>query len=316
MDDNTNEKKPVLPKIKSAGSPPKIRLTPPTKINSDIPRPKIKLSSVPMEPKPTPAPTLKKVQATTPPVATKSGGKPTIKLARPIIKKTPETVTVPPLDAPNDPSITTRIATAKPKTIKIKRPSATMLSPSAGINEKKETSRVDVSKALAETAKKASPPKTIKLKRPGTATLKTVTTKPRTPPSSSKPTLKTVQKKPTLKAIPKSKIEVAKKNETSRIELPPEAMAQAPATKNTVQIKRPSTSSVTGKKTFKLAKPSSKTTTEPELDPFPDVINIEPEETTVVFSLISLIATLVVCVLLYLLATQTIAPNLPWPGKM
>jgi len=305
MDDNTNKIPLSSDKGDNAGKPPKIRLSPPNKTNSTLPKPKIKLTSVPMETVPDAPkedakdkPKIKLVsstQETTPPASSP----PKIKLASKTIKKTPETVTVPPLDTASPAkSTTTRIAAAKPKTIKIKRPSSAVLSSSSMSDAKKETSRVDVSEALAETAQKAPPPKTIKLKRPGASVLTPV------------PKLT-----PAVEDAPKEVIASAKKSETSRIQLPPEAMVEAPTVRKTVQIKRTGTGGgAAPKKTFTLAKPSTDTSLDD--DPFMPEINIEPEEKTVVFSLVSLVAAIVVCVLIYVLAAQTIMPNLPWPGKM
>ena len=142
-----------------------------------------------------------------------------------------------------------------------------------------------------------------------------------TPPPAAKP--KTIQVKkpmprPSEPAISASApspeaVSEAKKSETARIDLPPEG-ADRPATRpKTIRIKRPDGTS--GRKSLTIARPAGEENlitasvhTEITLD--------EEEGAGTAFSILALVALLVACVVVYVLAAQTIAPTLPFPGRL
>lgn len=208
----------------------------------------------------------------------------------PVADRRPDTVTLPPitLTASDEDAPAQDVA---PKAIRIKRPGTAALHPPT-IEAKKETARVDIQEALAETEKTPQQPKTIRLKRPGTAVIE-----------------QAQQTRPESTAA--FQIEEAKKSETSRIELPAEASVEVPRRRKTVQIKRSSSS---GPATRIMSTGKTGSFTAPAEETF---ITIKADdEATPVFSLVTLAAAIVTCVLLYVLAAQTVLPSLPWPGKL
>lgn len=108
----------------------------------------------------------------------------------------------------------------------------------------------------------------------------------------------------------------AKKSETARIDLPPES-ADRPATRpKTIRIKRPDGTSA--RKPLMIARPAEDATVSSE-----SVVSVaeslgegEEEGAGIVFSVLALVALLVACVVVYVLAAQTIAPDLPFPGRI
>lgn len=141
-----------------------------------------------------------------------------------------------------------------------------------------------------------------------------------TPPPVAKP--KTIQvKKPVSRPnealitptapTPEAVIE-AKKSETARIDLPPES-ADRPATRpKTIRIKRPD--GTTGRKSLTIARPAGEEST--LTTPISSSYQPEEEGAGTVFSILALVALIVACVVVYVLAAQTIAPTLPWPGRL
>lgn len=142
-----------------------------------------------------------------------------------------------------------------------------------------------------------------------------------TPPPAAKP--KTIQvKKPVAKPneslitpatpTPEAVIE-AKKSETARIDLPPES-ADRPATRpKTIRIKRPD--GTTGRKSLTIARPAGEEVSVAATIT-PGFAAAEEEGAGTVFSILALVALVVACVVVYVLAAQTIAPTLPWPGRL
>ena len=256
--------------------PPTIRLSPATGKPSPAIAPKIR---------PQPPPT-----ALTPaPVSATNAKKETARVnLPPIAERRPDTVTMPPINL-TAPEASTPDQDATQRSIRIKRPGTAVLRPPT-IDTKKETSRVDIQEALAS-SEAPQQPKTIRLKRPGTTVIE-----------------KAQQPRPD--ATTAFRIEEAKKSETSRIELPSEASVEMPRRRKTVQIKRsgsgPSTRVISTGNTDSYTAPSEETFITLKAD----------DETTLVFSLVSLAAAIVTCVLLYVLAAQTVIPSLPWPGKL
>jgi translation initiation factor IF-2 len=280
------------------GNPPKIRLNPAT-TGGAIPKPKIKLQS--------PGTTGSSVipppsGAQKPAVAPAETPKPAP------TKRSPDTVSVPPLTAPAPAAHKNPIIeqAAVPKTIKIKRPGTSALKPPTidTKDKKKQTSRVDIHEALATNAPADATPRTIKLKRPGTTIIE--------------------KAEPTPDSTTQFKIDNARKSETSRIELPAEATVEMPKRRKTVQIKRSGAggggggggaTTVRRPGTRLVMNTASSPAISAKEDREPDII-ITSDESTVVFSLVSLVATLVALVVLYVLAAQTIMPSLPWVGKL
>ncbi len=100
----------------------------------------------------------------------------------------------------------------------------------------------------------------------------------------------------------------AKKSETARIDLPADA-GERPATRpKTIRIKRPDGTSA--RKALTIARPDASSVVSPV------GAAAEDESVGVAFSALALVAVLVSCVLLYVLAAQTFAPDLPFPGRI
>lgn len=176
-----------------------------------------------------------------------------------------------------------------------------------GPEEKKKTARIDLGEvlegeedifkrrtALLDASKfgvteAPGVPRTIRIKRPETPVTPAVTpSKPMAPAAAPGP-------------------ELAKKSETARIELPPEISAEQPPTRRkTIRIKRPE--GVTTSKPLVISKPEGP---RPARQPVGEV-----EEVTPVFSGVAIAAIVVAAILVYVLAAQTIAPGLPFPGKL
>lgn len=144
-----------------------------------------------------------------------------------------------------------------------------------------------------------------------------------TPPPTTRP--KTIQvKKPLAKQgeslitpstpSPES-VSEAKKSETARIDLPPEG-ADRPATRpKTIRIKRPDGTS--GRKPLMIARPADEVGVASAVAaPLADTIHIEEDGPGTAFAILALVALLVACVVVYVLAAQTIAPTLPFPGRL
>jgi cobalamin biosynthesis Mg chelatase CobN len=100
----------------------------------------------------------------------------------------------------------------------------------------------------------------------------------------------------------------AKKSETARIDLPA-TTSERPATRpKTIRIKRPEAAAV--KKPLTITRPSVESAAT-------DVgATSEEESVGTIFSALAVAALLVVCVLIYVLAAQTFAPDLPFPGRV
>lgn len=174
---------------------------------------------------------------------------------------------------------------AGPRTIRIKRPSQT-----------------------PPTAIMSEPPTSTQISKPKGATQRV---KPKTqaaPPEAEATPAPKMDKTPTAMAVPT--VEDAKKSETARIELPPEASGSRPPTRRkTVRIKRPDGTSASRELT--IARPSKAPAMEAE-----EKTQVPVEKTGPVFSILALVATLVLLVLLYVLAAQTIGTGLPFPGRV
>lgn len=181
---------------------------------------------------------------------------------------------------------------------------------------KQDTSRIDVDAVLEkQEAKEARPvdgeestaatepepavgvPKTIRIKRPG-APAAAVS------PSAAADAVET--KDP---GAPDDK-----KSKTSRIELPSETADDHPPTRRkTVRIKRPEVSA--SSRQLKIMRPAESAETA-----LPTTISGQRKEVEsslgTVCSVLVIAAVLLAAVLVYVLAAQTVAPNLPLPGRV
>lgn len=117
-------------------------------------------------------------------------------------------------------------------------------------------------------------------------------------------------KPPTItKPVPASTTAEAKKSETARIDLPPEAEERPMTRPKTIRIKRPD--GTTARKQLTIARPEQAVeATAGEAAP------AEEGEVGAVFSICALAATLISAVLVYVLLAQTLAPSLPFPGRI
>ena len=145
-----------------------------------------------------------------------------------------------------------------------------------------------------------------------------------TPPPADSARPKTIQVKkpigrPAESIIPPTAptaetVSEAKKSETARIDLPPDA-GECPATRpKTIRIKRPD--GTTARKALTIARPTEEEA--PALAAASAAVSADEvdEGPGTVFSVLALAALIVACVLVYVLAAQTIAPNLPFPGRL
>lgn len=139
-------------------------------------------------------------------------------------------------------------------------------------------------------------PKTIMVKRPGSASVpgESILVSPSTTASAT---------------------EQARKSETARIDLSAEDMDRPATRPKTIRIKRPDGTS--GRKPLAIARPTSEGMTEaPTLSSRP-VESLETDDDPGLLAGITAIAALLVAgVLFYVLLAQTMAPNLPFPGKL
>ncbi len=182
---------------------------------------------------------------------------------------------------------------------------------------KKETARIDLPESAFQKTP-GTPPRTVApegaeevfkrttipvgIPTPPPAKPKTIAVKrPASGPTTVKP--------PTIAVSPAEKaVADAKKSETARIDLPSGTGEDRPATRpKTIRIKRPDGTSA--RKALTISRPDE------SLAPV-GAIGGDEEETGGAFSIIALVAVLVTCVLIYVLAAQTIAPTLPWPGRL
>jgi len=104
----------------------------------------------------------------------------------------------------------------------------------------------------------------------------------------------------------------AKKSETARIDLPPEAEERPITRPKTIRIKRPD--GTTARKQLTIARPADAES----VAAAPVVAAMEGEEAEVgtAFSACALAAVVVTSILIYVLMAQTIASSLPFPGKI
>jgi cobalamin biosynthesis Mg chelatase CobN len=105
----------------------------------------------------------------------------------------------------------------------------------------------------------------------------------------------------------------AKKSETARIDLPPDAGDRPTTRPKTIRIKRPD--GTTARKALTISRPSEDEAS--ALASASSAVEADGEEGPgTVFSVLALVAVLVACVVVYILAAQTFAPDLPFPGRI
>jgi len=177
---------------------------------------------------------------------------------------------------------------------------------------KRKTSRIPLEEALTadkepdEAAEPADParPKTIKIKRPGS---ETATVKAKKPAPADKT------------ATEADNSELSK---TSRLDIPPDATDATPTQKKTIRVKRPDGGAA--------AKPAATPHPAKGVVPPEPMGPIRSDEPGTVWAILALAASLVMCVLIYVLAAQAVGPNisltglsswtdgpnLSWPGKI
>lgn len=107
----------------------------------------------------------------------------------------------------------------------------------------------------------------------------------------------------------------ARKSETARIDLKPEDLDR-PAKPKTIRIKRPDGTS--GRKPLAIARPSGAPQEAPGISAVAEPASSMPEseQPGLLAGISAIAALLVVSVLFYVLLAQTLAPNLPFPGKI
>ena len=166
------------------------------------------------------------------------------------------------------------------------------------------TARIAVAEAAAAAPPSSTPPRTVRLKRPSDMPKTVSVPRPDAPP-------KTVMLK-------KPGAESDGKESTSRIAVPDGAIDSAPpSSRKTIRIKRSSAPS--SAKTLTIARPAR--TAAPTLPGSADetLRELEAEirdEPGTAFGIVAIAALLVLGVLVYVLAAQTVAPDLPFPGRM
>jgi len=183
------------------------------------------------------------------------------------------------------------------------------ITPSASDAAKKKTSKIDLSEASnagddvfkSKTIPVGIPtpppasagplrPKTIQMKRPSPSAGESIIVSPENTASAT---------------------EQARKSETARIDLSAED-ADRPATRpKTIRIKRPDGTS--GRKSLTISRPEDEA--EPETSSVEEFTSDDESPGTFV-GLMAIAALLIAGVLLYVLLAQTLAPTLPFPGRI
>jgi hypothetical protein len=120
-----------------------------------------------------------------------------------------------------------------------------------------------------------------------------------------------------ISPAPAEAVSEAKKSETARLDLPPEtAGEERPVTRpKTIRIKRPDGTSA--RKALTISRPTEEAVFTPAAAAEIAGLGAGAEDQPgAVWTLAALAAVLVAAALVYVLAAQTIAASLPWPGKI
>ncbi len=160
------------------------------------------------------------------------------------------------------------------------------------------------------------PPKTIRIARP--ATLPKTVALPR--PDAAPPAAATTPPKTVVLKRP-GEGEETEKGSTSRIAVPEGIVQAGPATqRKTIRIKRPDSPTAGGKTLViaRPARPTSVTLPASAQEQVEDVVRELQQDDMpgAAFAILAIAATLVAAALVYVLAAQTFAPNLPMPGRL
>ena len=177
---------------------------------------------------------------------------------------------------------------------------------------KRATAKIGNASDIAEALKKNVPTGIPAAPPPGLAQRpKTVTVRP---PGAPAPAAAPSGSEPMIAPAPEA-VSEARKSETARIDLPPEVSdAERPATRpKTIRIKRPD--GTTAKKALTIARPSEDQMYSP-ISAEVSGGDLEGDEPGTMYSVMALVSVIVCVVLLYVLAAQTIAPTLPFPGRI
>ena len=152
----------------------------------------------------------------------------------------------------------------------------------------------------------AAKPPTISLPRPKTVTLRPIPGRPAPAP---------VAEAATISPAPDAAVTEAKKSETARLDLPPDTGEERPTTRpKTIRIKRPD--GTTGRKALTIARPTEEAVFTPAAAAELSSASADDGQPGAVWAIAALAAVLVAAVLVYVLAAQTIASSLPWPGRL
>ncbi len=182
------------------------------------------------------------------------------------------------------------------------------VNPSAADAAKRQTAKIDLSAAAETDPLKpktvpvgipvnptAAParPKTIIVKKPAAAPGESIIVSPENTANAT---------------------EQARKSETARIDLSAEELDRPATRPKTIRIKRPDGTS--GRKPLTISRPEESETAS-VMQPAGTTEDLDGEEQPGVFvGIMAIAALLVSCVLLYCLLAQTLAPTLPFPGRM
>jgi hypothetical protein len=176
---------------------------------------------------------------------------------------------------------------------------------------KSQTSKIDIRQASEPVSEDV-------LKRAGIPVGIPTLTPP--PPSSPMTRPKTIQiKRPmpvsgeTILVSPASTARVAeeaKKSETARIDLPSEGEDRPATRPKTIRIKRPD--GTTARKPLTIARP----TAAQEAAAIPQEVTVVEDMPGNLYSVVAILAVIVALTLVYVLAAQTIAPTLPFWGRI
>ena len=185
--------------------------------------------------------------------------------------------------------------------------------PAGGDASKHQTSKIDLSSAASSSddvfKSKTIPvgiptpppppapgrPKTIQMKRPAAAPGESIIVSPETTANAT---------------------EQARKSETARIDLSAEDVDRPATRPKTIRIKRPDGTS--GRKALAISRPSDEAAPDAAAvtaDIAP-AIESDDDEPGVFVGIVSIAALIVACVLVYVLLAQTLAPDLPFPGRI
>jgi hypothetical protein len=176
---------------------------------------------------------------------------------------------------------------------------------------KRRTALLDASKFPAQQAKSsgfASPtpgPKTIRIKQP------------ETPPTAmlKKPATTRISET-VVSPVQPADIQMSKKSETARIDLPVDVAdsQQPPTRRKTIRIKRPEGTTT---RTLVIARSGEGAEATEDSTVEREKAKVQAEEGPgTAFAVLSAVAAVITLILLYVLSAQTIAGNLPFPGKL